>query len=167
MFGVKVNSSKVFYDKEDPLKITVQGGKVIEYTKRMFKKEKEENKNTGDKRRVVYPGVDILTENYMEMYSELQKNYKTSNGQPISFEEIISEVTGMETGYLIKISALKDRPITSANPRRGPAQRARPGPGRRRLRRLRVHTPRRHRQVPPAGGAQRRQIGRASCRERV
>jgi len=116
VFGVKVNSSKVFYDKEDPLKITVQGGKVIEYTKRMFKKEKEENKNTGDKRRVVYPGVDILTENYMEMYSELQKNYKASNGQPISFEEIISEVTGMETGYLIKISALKDRPITSANP---------------------------------------------------
>ena len=50
------------------------------------------------------------------MYSELQKNYKASNGQPISFEEIISEVTGMETGYLIKISALKDRPITSANP---------------------------------------------------
>ena len=64
---------------------------------------------------MVYPRIDILTENYIEIYSELQKNYKASNGQPISFEEIISEVTGMETGYLIKISTLKDRQIGRAH----------------------------------------------------
>lgn len=105
IFGLRLNSNKVFYASGEPLTISVEKGKVVEYEWQLFRHTANYEKQNQNKNRTeVYPGIDILTENYKDIYNELVKNNKIKLGKSPEFEDIIGKVTEMETGYLLKLS---------------------------------------------------------------
>ncbi len=101
-FGMRFDGRKVYYTEGEVTTVVVEKGYVTEYQKQLFAAErnnKEENIET--KKKEVYEAIDLLTENYKYMWDIASRNTR-GKPNPENFEYVVSKITGMEMGYLIK-----------------------------------------------------------------
>lgn len=112
-FGVEINGTRLFYEKEAPIVVNVTQGQVTYYKRNMIDFDKQEVESIeANAVENAFSSVNLIAQNYNYIYNVLLKESAVapSANQTAIFDDVASLIRDMQVGYL-KRSVKSDNEI--------------------------------------------------------